>query len=70
MRLETEAVVAALAAPTEQVQFVRSAAHALENAFNTVKLRQEAVSYWLSQAPLDLVSVADLQLRANATAHN
>lgn len=64
VRLETEAVIALLAAPVNLIAFVRSAAHALENAFNTVKPRQEAVSHWLAQAPFDLVPVLDLKTRA------
>jgi hypothetical protein len=64
VHIETEAVVALLAAPEEQVRFIRSAAHALENAFNSVASRREAVSRWLNQAPLDTVSVNELRLRS------
>ena len=67
VRLETEAVVALMGAPAERVQLVRSAAHILENAFNTLKSRRDAVSQWLAQAPLDLVPVADLRARVRAS---
>ncbi len=66
VRMETEAVVALLGAPAGRLHLVRSAAHALENAFNTVVSRREAVSQWLAQAPLDLVPVRDLLSRALA----
>lgn len=64
MHLETEAVVAILGAPEEQLQFVRSAAHALENAFNPVRSRREAVSQWLGLGPLDAVPVRELLVRS------
>jgi hypothetical protein len=65
VHLETEAVVALLGAPNEQLRFVRSAAHALENAFNSVESRREAVSHWLDLAPLDLVPINELRLRVD-----
>ena len=68
VRLETEAVVALLDAPADSVQLVRSAVHSLENAFNTVEERREAVSHWLALAPLDLVPVEALRARARALA--
>jgi predicted nucleic acid-binding protein len=64
VRLETEAVVALLGAPDGQIRFIRSAAHALENAFNSVASRQEAVSQWLGLASLDLVPINELRLRS------
>ena len=64
MHLETEAVDAILGAPEEQLQFVRSAAHALENSFNPVRSRREAVSQWLDLGPLDVVPVHELQIRS------
>jgi hypothetical protein len=65
VRLETEAIVELLAATTDRVTFIRSASHALENAYNTVKPRREAISYWLGESALHFVSVTDLRLRAN-----
>ena len=64
VHLETEAVVAILSAPEEHLQFVRSAAHALENAFNPVRSRREAVSQWLSLGPLNAVPVHELRIRS------
>jgi hypothetical protein len=66
VRLETEAVVAILSASEEKLQFVRSATHALENAFNPVRSRREAVSQWLGMGPLDAVDVHELRIRSAA----
>ncbi len=52
VRMETEAVVALPGAPADRLHLVRSAAHALDNTFNTVVSRRDAVSQWLAQAPL------------------
>ena len=65
VRLETEAILALLGAPDERLHLIRCAAHALENAFNTVVPRREAVALWLSSAPLDLVPVNELRARAS-----
>jgi hypothetical protein len=64
VRLETEAVVAILSAPEEQLRFVRSAVHALENAFNPVRSRRDAVSQWLAMGPLDAVEIPELRIRS------
>jgi hypothetical protein len=64
VHLETEAVVAILGAPEEQLQFVRSAAHVLENAFNPVRSRREAVSQWLRMRPLAAVPIDELRIRS------
>lgn len=64
VHLETEAVDAILGAPEEQLQFVRSATHTLENAFNPVRSRREAVAQWLSLGPLDVVPVHELLIRS------
>jgi hypothetical protein len=44
VRLETEAILALLGAPADRVVLLRSAVHALENSYNTVKPRREAVA--------------------------
>jgi len=64
VHLETEAVIAILGAPEEQFQFVRSATHVFENAFNPVRSRREAVSQWLGLRPLDVVDIHRLQIRS------
>jgi len=66
VRLETEAVIAILSAPEDQLQFVRSATHTFENAFNPVRTRREAVSKWLSLRPLDVLDIHKLQTRSTA----
>jgi hypothetical protein len=63
VHLETEAVVALLGVPEERLTFIRSAAHALENAFNSVASRREAVSDWLDLVPLHIVPINELLLR-------
>ena len=65
VHLETEAVVALLSVPEERLRFIRSAAHALENTFNSVESRREAVSHWLDLAPLDIVPINELRLRVD-----
>lgn len=64
VRLETEAVVAILSDPEERLRFVRSAVHALENAFNPVRSRRDAVSQWLGLEPLDTVDIYELRTRS------
>lgn len=49
VRLQTEAVVSILALPGDRVQFIRSPAQALENSFNPVQARREAVDLWLGK---------------------
>lgn len=49
VRLQTEAVVSILALPAELAEFVRAPAQALENSFNPVQARREAVDLWLGQ---------------------
>jgi hypothetical protein len=51
VRLQTEAVVSILALPGELAEFVRAPAQALENSFNPVQMRRDAVDLWLAQAP-------------------
>ena len=65
VHLETEAVVALLSDPKERLRFIRTAAHALENAFNSVESRREAVSQWLDLAPLDIVPINELRQRVD-----
>lgn len=64
MRLETEAILSFLGPAVPDAVFLRSAAHRLENAFNTVVPRRQAVSSWLSAGPLDVVPVSELATRA------
>lgn len=52
VHLESEAVLALLKAPSEQVKFIRSAAHDLENDQNRLPLRAERVRQWLATLPL------------------
>jgi hypothetical protein len=63
VRLETEAVLALLGAPVERMTLIRSAVHALENSYNTVKTRREAVADWISRGPLVPVKVPELRPR-------
>lgn len=64
VRLETEAVLAILGLADHRVVLLRSAVHVLENSFNTVKARRDAVSAWLSQTELEPLSVRDLAPRS------
>jgi hypothetical protein len=63
VRLETEAINSLLGASADRVLLIRTASHAVENAFNNLRARQEAISYWLAQAPLEVVPVARLGSR-------
>ena len=63
VRLETEAVLALLGAPADRITLIRSAVHALENSYNTVKPRREAVADWISHGPLVPVKVPELRPR-------
>lgn len=65
IRLETEAVLAILSAPEEQVMLLRSGAHLLENGFNPVQGRREAVATWLAQGPIEHVAENSLQARTD-----
>ena len=56
VRLQTEAVVSVLALPGELAEFVRSPAQALENSFNPVQARREAVDLWLARVPVPPLS--------------
>ncbi len=63
VRLETEAILALLSAPADRVILLRSAVHVLENSYNTVKPRREAVADWISCGPLVPVKVPELRPR-------
>ena len=52
IHLENEAVLSLLAVPPERVEFVRAAAHDLENDQNSVPLRAARVRQWLAERPL------------------
>ena len=52
MRLESEAVLGVLAVESGDIQFVRSPALVLENAWNPVRERARPVTQWLAAAPL------------------
>lgn len=52
VRLQTEAVVSILALPGELAELVRAPAQALENSFNPVQARRDAVDLWLGQVPV------------------
>lgn len=56
IRLQTEALVSILALPEEVAEFIRSPAQALENSFNPVQARRDAVDLWLAQVPVHPVS--------------
>ena len=51
IRLETEAVLALLAAESVTVDFIRSSALRLENRQNPIILRAARVDVWLNQKP-------------------
>lgn len=52
IRLESEAVLGLLAVESPELQFVRSPALMLENAWNPVRERARRVGQWLTAAPL------------------
>jgi hypothetical protein len=56
VRLQTDAVVSILALPEEVADFIRSPAQVLENSFNPVQARRDAVDLWLARAPAHQVS--------------
>jgi hypothetical protein len=64
VHLESEAVLALLAAAPERVQFVRAAALDVENDCNTVPTRAAKVRQWLAALPLASLSEANLGQRA------
>jgi hypothetical protein len=49
VRLQTEAVISILALPEKHAEFIRAPAQALENSFNLVQARRDAVDLWLAQ---------------------
>jgi predicted nucleic acid-binding protein len=57
VRLQTEAVVSILALPRELAELIRAPAQALENSFNPVQARREAVDLWMAQVPP--ISISD-----------
>jgi hypothetical protein len=63
VRLQTEAVVSIMALPGELADFVRTPAQALENSFNPVQARRDAVDLWLAQVPASPVSDAVMSSR-------
>jgi hypothetical protein len=65
IRLETEAILAVLSAPEEITLLLRSGAHLLENGFNPVQGRREAVATWLTQGSIDEVAEDSLRARTN-----
>ena len=51
VRLETEAILTILSMPPTRVSHIRAPAHLLENSFNPLRWRRDAVSAWLSGGP-------------------
>lgn len=65
IRLETEAILAVLSSPSEQALLLRSGAHLLENGFNPVQGRREAVAMWLAQGPIETLAEHPLRARTD-----
>lgn len=63
VRLQTEAMISILALPREVVEFIRSPAQALENSFNPVQARREAVDLWLARVSVARFSDEALSAR-------
>jgi len=63
VRLQTDAVISILALPAETAELIRASAQVLENSFNPVQTRREAVALWLGQAPVATLSDEDLSRR-------
>jgi hypothetical protein len=63
IRLESEAVLALLAAPEALLEFVHGPAHDLENDQNPLHWRAARVRSWLESRPLVLVPDAALEAR-------
>ena len=66
VRLEAEAVLEILVAPSERVSFVRSPAHELENRLNPVRWRAARVHQWLASLPTTNLDVKTLSDRTAA----
>lgn len=62
IRLESEAVLALLAAESNEVRFVRSPALQLENTLNPLPLRAARVARWLGH-PAPVADPASLEIR-------
>jgi hypothetical protein len=56
VRLQTEAMISILALPGEVAELIRAPAQALENSFNSVQARRDAVDLWLAPVPAPPVS--------------
>lgn len=69
IRLQTEAVVSILALPGELAEFIRAPAQALENSFNPVQARREAVDLWLAQVPAPLAPPVADEVMSARVAH-
>jgi hypothetical protein len=65
IHLETEAVLALLDAPGQQIEFLHAAAHDLENDQNPSPSRAAKVREWLATIPL--ADLADEVLKARTT---
>jgi predicted nucleic acid-binding protein len=63
IRLETEAVLALLAAESATIDYIRSAALRLENRQNPIILRAARVDVWLDQKPGSRVDSAAIRSR-------
>jgi hypothetical protein len=63
VRLEADAVLELLAAPSERLTFVHAAAHDLENAQNPLGWRAGRVAEWLAAVPRAEVNALDLARR-------
>jgi hypothetical protein len=65
VRLETEAILSLLSVPPPRMTFVRAPVHVLENSFNPVPWRREAISVWLSLDPIAALPEAALVSRTD-----
>ena len=66
VRLESEAVLAILGAPSTAVELVRSRAHRLENSLNPVAWRAARVAMWLAERPTSEIDDSALASRVDA----
>lgn len=63
IRLEADAVLELLAAPSERLTFVHAAAQDLENAQNPLQWRAARVGDWLASLPRADIKAGDLERR-------
>ncbi|NJL29113.1 MAG: PIN domain-containing protein [Thermoanaerobaculia bacterium] len=65
VRLQTEAIANILALPNRVAELIRAPAQALENSFNQMTARRNAVDSWLAEAALVSLRDEEMESRIN-----